>query len=164
MAFIGIISDHKEFEQIKHHLAKALNIDDWTIILIHDHSIANINHIKFDTIVATKALARNNECRQYWQEICSQARYLILDGDIDFSDFLVSSLEAKIITYGFNPKSTVFASSITEENMLIDVQRSFPAANGKWVETGEREFSLLENKKPYDGLIVFIVSLLYQGL
>ena len=162
MAFIGIVSDHKEFEQIKRKLANKLKIDDWTIILINANSLENVKHIKFDTIIVTKVLLADNQRQFYWQKIGSQARYLIINGDIDFSDLLIGSLEAKVITYGFNPKSTVIASSVTEENMLIDVQRSFPKATGEWVETGERNFSLLENSKPEEALIVFIVSLLYQ--
>lgn len=80
-------------------------------------NIDNIKNVKFKIIVLNKELINKN-----LESILLNAEYLIFNSDINVK--LVENLNLKVITYGFNSKATVTASSITEEEMLVCIQRN----------------------------------------
>ena len=66
----------------------------------------------------------------------------IVNSDIPEAVHLAMSIGGQIITYGFNPKSSVTASSILDNNIVIYVQRAMHTITGVPVYPGE---FLLEN-------------------
>ena len=115
MFFIGIISEEKNEKYIKEMLKH--NINNSNVIFINEKNIDNIKNVKFKIIVLNKELINKN-----LEGILLNAEYLILNSDINVK--LVENLNLKVITYGFNSKATVTASSITEEEMLVCIQRN----------------------------------------
>lgn len=106
MFFIGIISEEKNEKYIKEMLKH--NINNSNVIFINEKNIDNIKNVKFKIIVLNKELINKN-----LESILLNAEYLIFNSDINVK--LVENLNLKVITYGFNSKATVTASSITEE-------------------------------------------------
>ena len=57
--------------------------------------------------------------------------YLIVNAD-DKSIFpLLANSEAKLITYGFNARACITASSVTNDGMQVCIQRAFTGIDGK---------------------------------
>ena len=58
--------------------------------------------------------------------------YILLNSDIENLPEIIDP-NATIITYGLNPRATITASSIGEEEAFLCVQRSFENARGEEV-------------------------------
>ena len=104
MFFIGIVSEEKNEKHIKDILKQ--KIENENVVFINEKNIENIKNIKFKIIVLNKGIDNKNI-----KNILLNAEYLILNSDINVK--LVENLNLKVITYGFNSKATVTASSIT---------------------------------------------------
>ncbi len=133
MSFIGIISDEKTENFICQKLQKELHLSDSSVLYIKEQSIENIRNIKFETIL----LAREFKKVDILKSILKDAKYLIVNSDIEANLNILDNLEVKVVTYGFNSKATITASSVTDEDMLICVQRSIEDINGKEIEPQE---------------------------
>ena len=129
MFFIGIVSEEKNEKHIKDILKQ--KIENENVVFINEKNIENIKNIKFKIIVLNKGIDNKNI-----KNILLNAEYLILNSDINVKIDLIENLDLKVITYGFNSKSTVTASSVTEEEMLICVQRNIINIKGKKIEVG----------------------------
>ena len=95
------------------------------------------------------------------KNILLNAEYLILNSDINVKIDLIENLDLKVITYGFNSKSTVTASSVTEEEMLICVQRNIINIKGKKIEPQEINIEkdiMLDN---YDNMYIMCLATIY---
>ena len=130
MFFIGIVSEEKNEKHIKDILKQ--KIENENVVFINEKNIENIKNIKFKIIVLNKGIDNKNI-----KNILLNAEYLILNSDINVKIDLIENLDLKVITYGFNSKSTVTASSVTEEEMLICVQRNIINIKGKKIEPQE---------------------------
>ncbi|MCL2187821.1 MAG: hypothetical protein FWC16_02175 [Defluviitaleaceae bacterium] len=65
--------------------------------------------------------------------------YLIINAD-DAEIFpALGQTQAKVITYGFNPRACITASSVTEDGLQVCIQRAFVDLEG--VERAPQEFS-----------------------
>ena len=119
MAFIGIIADSKNEMQIKRFLEGRLNVPtkEHTVIVINDKSIENIRNIKFQTILVMTL-----------DEIINKQDIL--------SKMLKNAMKLNVITFGFNQKATITASSV-EENLMICVQRKIVDINKNTIESQE---------------------------
>ena len=95
MFFIGIVTNQKNEAYIKRKL------ENKNILFINDKNIANIKNVRFETIVIDSKINKNEEFRK----ILSNAKYVILNSDIEFDLSLIENLSLTIITYGFNNKS-----------------------------------------------------------
>ena len=154
MFFIGIISEEKNEKYIKEMLKH--NINNSNVIFINEKNIDNIKNVKFKIIVLNKELINKN-----LEGILLNAEYLILNSDINVKIDLIENLDLKVITYGFNSKSTVTASSITEEEMLICVQRNIINIKGKKIEAQEINIEkdiMLDN---YDNMYIMCLATIY---
>ena len=154
MFFIGIISEEKNEKYIKEMLKH--NINNSNVIFINEKNIDNIKNVKFKIIVLNKELINKN-----LESILLNAEYLILNSDINVKIDLIENLDLKVITYGFNSKSTVTASSITEEEMLICVQRNIINIKGKKIEAQEINIEkdiMLDN---YDNMYIMCLATIY---
>ena len=71
---------------------------------------------------------------------------MIINSDIEINNEILKDVETNIIDYGLNQKSTVTASSISNENIIICLQRNIKNINGKIIETNETKINI-ENYK-----------------
>ena len=89
-----------------------------------------------------------------------------INGDVDIEILIKIKLESpvKMITYGFNSKSTVTISSVKEDKILVCMQRDIEKSDGKIVEAQEKNIYLggPKNKKVYNKLVVFILNELHN--
>lgn len=146
MAFIGIIADSKYEMQIKRVLENRLNAQnkEHTIIAINDKSINNIKNIRFETILVMD-LNKVKASIESLNELLKNAKYLVINADMESSLEIINSKELNIITFGFNSKSTIIASSV-EEIFIISVQRKIIDINKKTIEPQEIEVKIQEKK------------------
>lgn len=125
MDFIGVIAESSKVKYAKTILEKNLNKQNITVFTITDNNIENIRNIKFETIVMTKELKKE----EYLKNILRNTKYLIINADMRYNVSVLQNMELTVITYGFNPKSTVTISSIEEENILLCIQRNMQDIN-----------------------------------
>ena len=154
MFFIGIVSEEKNEKHIKDILQQ--KIENENVVFINEKNIENIKNIKFKIIVLNKGIDNKNI-----KNILLNAEYLILNSDINVKIDLIENLDLKVITYGFNSKSTVTASSVTEEEMLICVQRNIINIKGKKIEPQEINIEkdiMLDN---YDNMYIMCLATIY---
>lgn len=152
MFFIGIITNQKNERYVK----KELNQEN--ILFINDKTISNMKNIKFDAIVIDSKINNRNNLRK----ILSNTKYVILNSDIEIDLEVIKGLDITIITYGFNSKSTFTVSSLTENNIIICLQRIIFKPNGKKVEPGEYRLKLDENTEKYAIIFTRILEELYR--
>lgn len=143
MPFIGIISDEKSENLICQKVQKELNLSDSSVLYIKEKSIENIKNIKFETIL----LAREFKKVDILKKMLKETKYLIVNSDIETNLNVLDNLELTVITYGFNSKATITASSVTDEEMLICVQRSLVDKNGKRIEPQEMNVGRIDKQE-----------------
>lgn len=165
MSFIGVLTESKnesEFEKRVRENLKTLKPKP-TILTINDKTIGNIKNIKFDMIVMNYNRVFKNQIML--KKILQNTKKLILNTDIEIQQDLLQNLRITVITYGFNSKSTVTASSINEDEILLCIQRSIQCMNGEMVEPQEIKIDkqLDKNNNPYLLMAARIISLLYEG-
>ena len=99
------------------------------------------------------------------KEILSKARCLILNGDIEIDILKNINLEKqlKVITYGFNSKSTITISSVSDEKIIVCLQRDIEKNNGEIIEYQEKQIIRKQrDKRIYNALVVFIIKELHN--
>lgn len=135
MAFIGIISDSKSEKIIKMILDEKLDKSN-NIIVINSKSVENLKNIKFETVL----IANNNniikENKETINKIINNTKYLIINADIELELQFEEQVELNVITFGFNPKATITASSV-EDDILLCIQRNIKDIEGKIIEQQE---------------------------
>ena len=135
MAFIGIISDSKSEKIIKMILDEKLDRSN-NIIIINSKSVDNLRNIKFETVL----IANNNtiieENKEALNRIVGNTKYLIINADIELELHLEEQVELNVITFGFNPKATITASSV-EDDILLCIQRNIKDINENLIEQQE---------------------------
>lgn len=139
MAFIGVIADSKHELQIKRILESKLNSPNkaYTIVIINDKSISNIKNIRFETILVMDLDFVKDE-KESLNEIIRNTKYLILNADLENNLNEIKNIDLNIITFGFNSKATITASSV-EENFIICIQRKLVSLEQKVIEPQELE-------------------------
>lgn len=152
MFFIGIITNQKNELYVRKELK------DQNIIFINDKNITNMRNIKFDATVIDSKLNNKQDLRK----ILANTKYLILNADIEFDLKLIENLSLTIITYGFNSKSTFTVSSITENNIIICLQRIIFKANGEKIEPEEYLLKYVENIEKYAIIFTAIIEKIYN--
>ena len=107
MPLVGIIAKKRDVEAIKKEI-KGKNVE---IIEITKESIRNIKNIKFEEIIFMENINLEEEYK-YMNEMISKTQYLILNGDIEID--ILNKIDVqkpiKLITFGFNSKSTITIS------------------------------------------------------
>lgn len=166
MSFIGVIAESKDFKFIKNKVLEKFkeNIYNIEIININNNSIENIKNVRFETIVICCTLDKFKERQENIKNILSNAKYLIINSDIEIDRGLLENLRFDIITYGLNQKSTITASSISEDNVIICLQRNIKNINSKIIEANEFNIKLNKNNNEtiYNILACFTILLLYS--
>ena len=152
MFFNGIIREEKNEKYIKG--MRRQNINNSNVIVINEKNIDNSKNVKFKIIVLNKELINKN-----LESILLNAEYLILNSDINVK--LVENLNLKVITYGFNSKATVTASSITEEEMIVCMQRHIVDMYNNKFEPQEIHIQKNELLDIYDNMYIMCIKILY---
>ena len=161
MIFIGIISDTNEYENVKKHILEENSNIHIQFFHITNKNIENFQNIKFDAIVIMKELRTFIDKIEILVKMIKQVRYLICDSDISIDLSFDKSMYVTVITYGFNPKATVVVTSVTEENLLIDIQREIVLNNQRILESGENVVNYKMPLKTNENLVIFIISLIF---
>jgi len=164
MSFIGIVSDNKSFDNIKNKILENITEPKINILSINLQSINNLKNIKFETIIIDNGLEKLKGYEQTLEQILKNAKYLVINTDINSKIQFSENDNIKIISYGLNHKATVTISSITDENILIYLQRNIKNLKGNILEVEEKNIKIGENEsiKIYEILILHVVSLIYN--
>ncbi len=147
MAFIGIIAESKNEMQIKRILDNNLNSPNKenTVIIINDKSIDNIRNIRFETILIM-SLEEITEKKEAMNELFKNAKYIVINSDIDNNNLeIINNMKLNVITFGFNQKSTITASSV-EENLMLCLQRKIIDINKNVLEPQEIQVKIFNKK------------------
>lgn len=153
MIFIGIVTDIKSENYIKKIQNNNSVLKKYHIIFIRENSIDNIKNIKFETIIVN----RKFEDKDSLNKLIAKSEYVIVNEDIGTIIDLLKDIKSNIITYGFNSKSTITMSSVTDDSIQVSVQRNIIS---KKSEVEQQEISLNKEAKSdvYD--IMLLISLL----
>ena len=153
MIFIGIVTDIKSENYIKKIQNNNSVLKKYHIIFIRENSIDNIKNIKFETIIVN----REFEDKDSLNKLIAKSEYVIVNEDIGTIIDLLKDIKSNIITYGFNSKSTITMSSVTDDSIQVSVQRNIIS---KKSEVEQQEISLNKETKSdvYD--IMLLISLL----
>ena len=101
--------------------------------------------------------------KEFLNEIFKNCKYIAINADMENELKFINNMELRVITFGFNPKSTITASSV-EENFLVCLQRKFININGDVLEPQEIEVKLNEenlSKSSHNMLGIVSILLIY---
>lgn len=157
MIFIGIVTDTKSESYIKRIQNNNDIFNKYHIIFIKEKSIDNIKNIKFETIIINREF--NEE--QSLSKLIAKSKYLIINEDIDMAISLLNDVSSNIITYGFNSKSTITMSSLTEDSIQICVQRNILSKQNE-IEQQEISLSKEAESEAYDIMLLISMLLVYN--
>lgn len=162
MSFIGIIADEKNENYIEKSLLKYLENNEHTILFIDSENIDNIKNVKFQTILIIDEIKRQIDDIQMLKSILENTKQVIMNADIEDNLEVLENLNISVITYGFNLKSTIIASSVTEEEMLICIQRKIKTIKDKMIDPQEVIIDLIEKEftngvYPTMGIIILLI-------
>jgi len=160
MPLVGLIAKKREVKSIRKEI-KEKNIE---IIEITKECIKNIRNIKFDEIIFLQNINLDEDEYKYMNEIISNTGFLILNGDIEIDILKKINLNKpiKMITFGFNSKSTITISSVKDEKIIVCIQRDIEKLNGEILECQEKQILSKNIKQIYNNLTVFIIKELHN--
>jgi UDP-N-acetylmuramate-alanine ligase len=162
MPFIGIISKENDSNYIKNIINKNAIKSKFEVININKKSIENIKNIKFDILVICENIEKMLKESSYLEDIIKKSYYLVINSDIKENFSLLKDIEANIITYGFNAKSTITISSIKDDKLMLCLQRSI---KGIFSIIEEQEFNIEIKRnnvnKLYNILVIFAILAIY---
>lgn len=118
MSFVGILCTPKQERYVKPILNS--NLQGMDVIVLKEDTIQNFKNITFDTVaVFTSKLPKEEEVLQ---KIINKAKHIVINSDEQMPFDIAKNSHGDVITYGFNTKSTVTASSVKDDSVLICVQ------------------------------------------
>ena len=155
MSFIGIISSNDVFDDIKNNINNS--VLKKKLINIKKNDFKRINN-RLDSIIIN-----DNTDKLISDNLLMETKYLIINSDISIKDTTLKKRAMQIITYGMNQKSTITASSIKDDEVLICLQRNLEINNKKIeIQEFKKRVKTLNNKELYSLLVSFIIELLYN--
>ena len=162
MSFIGVISNKKNFDNIKNELIKFDN--NISLIHISLKSIANIKNIKFEIIIIDEKIEKFDNYKLSLQKICKESKYIIINSDLNKDYKCLKSSSNLIITFGLNREANITISSISDTDILIYRQKSFENKYSKMLEIEERRVEINpENRlRVYEMLIIYAFSSIFS--
>lgn len=156
MAFIGIITNEKNILTMTKFLKNTFDMKD--IIFISNNNIEKFKTMKFETVVVDKEIKNINQLKS----IISNSKYLILNADIKIDSAILEDMNLMVITYGFQNKATFTVSSVSENNIIICLQRIMKTAqNGKY-EPQEIDIKIEQNLDIHAIICINILTMFYQ--
>ena len=150
---IGIVARKKDIKDIKRKLG-----ENYELIELNSESIKNLKNIKFDEIIYNKDINLTEEEYKFMREIINKTKYILINSDEKIK--IPENILIKIITFGFNSKSTIMISSVKENYIIISVQREIEKLNGDIIENQEKKIEIEQNKKSsiYNEIINFLIK------
>lgn len=156
MAFIGIITNEKNILTMTKFLKNTFDMKD--IIFISNNNIEKFKNMKFETVVVDKEIKNINQLKS----IIFNSKYLILNADIKIDSAILEDMNLMVITYGFQNKATFTVSSVSENNIIICLQRIMKTAqNGKY-EPQEMNIKIGQNLDIHAIICMNILTMFYQ--
>ncbi len=161
MPLVGIIAKKKDIKAIK----KDIKEKSKEIIEITNESIKNIKNIKFEQIIFLENINLDEDQYSYMKEIMSNAKFVVINGDIKIDILQKINIDKpiKLITLGFNSKSTITISSVTDEKIIVYIQKEIEKNKDEILERQEKEIICKGDKKIYNNLAVFIINELHNA-
>ena len=156
MLFVGIITDQKSENDIKKLLQNNNFLIENNVIFIKEKNIDNIKNVHFDTVVINKQFDKIDELNK----VLENAKNVILNIDTNTNNEELNISNTDLITYGFNSKSIITISSVTDDDVLIYLQRNIYNNQGK-IEVQEIKVENNPNYSIYDLIIVLVLFLMY---
>ncbi|MBQ9297463.1 MAG: hypothetical protein IJ223_00240 [Clostridia bacterium] len=163
MAFIGIITSTKNEETLKKTLVKTLkncNVKH-NLIIINEENIDNMKNIKFNSIIMNKENNIEENKKDILNQIINNTKYLIINSDIYTNKDEQYNSNATIITYGYNLDATLTTSSVSDEEVLLCIQRDIQLGDKTKIEPKEI-YSHILGKDVYNTMANNAVRLLYK--
>lgn len=158
MSFIGIITNAKNETNMTNILLK--NFQKEQIIFITDKNIENMKNIRFETVVIDMELKHIEKLKN----ILLNSKYLILNADILINLKLLENLNLAVISYGFQSKATFTVSSVSENNIIICLQRIMKTIKGRKYEPQEFEVINNQNLDIHEIICLQIILLFYEKI
>lgn len=156
MLFIGIITDQKSENDIKKLLMNNNFLTENNVIFIKEKNIDNIKNVHFDTVVINKEFEKMDELNK----LLENAKNIIINMDTSIDNKELNIVNSNLITYGFNSKSSITISSVTDDDVLICLQRNIYNNYGE-IEVQEIKIENNPNYSIYDLIIVLTLFLMY---
>lgn len=160
MTFIGIVSTKNNFARIRKYIESNLDIK-YNLIYINSENIENIKNVVFETVVILNVEEIYTKVEEL-KTVLNKTKYIIINSDLKENLQVLQDLDLNVITFGFNNKATITASSIQEENALICVQRSILAKNKVEIEPQEIKININNENKMYELMGTIAVLLIYN--
>lgn len=135
MLHIGLISKNKNIELIRE-LSLYEDVQAFNIKEEEDFRNNKIDIMVLEDLIISKDILENQ---------INDIKYLIIQDNISDIQFNLDK-EINIITFGFNHKSTVTVSSVTEENIVICIQRMIKTINNNEIQSQEK---IIKNNNKY---------------
>lgn len=157
MPFIGIVADEKDENFIRREIVDSLKLRESNVLFIKEKSIENIKNIKFETII----LARKFKSMELLKKILTNVKYLIVNTDRIKNIDVFKKLNLKIITFGFNLKATVTASSVTQDSSLICVTKEIETIKNRIIELQEIKIDRVED---VEAIMAVVTTLLLYDI
>lgn len=156
MVFIGIVTDSKSQKNIEKLLMVNKFLKNNKVIFLKDKNINNMKNIHFDTIIINSKNEENGELA----DIIKNAKRIILNTDVS-ENTNIDSFNGCVITYGFNSKADITISSVTDDNVLIYVQKNLKNNSCEDIEVQEIKIENSKNYTIYDLIIVLVLFLIF---
>lgn len=106
-------------------------IQENKIIIITKDNVHKYKNKKIDILIVENKLIKNKDL----ELLCNNSKYIILQDNVNLNIRLQS--KTNVITFGFNHKSTVTVSSISDEELSICIQRTIKTINKNLIDPQE---------------------------
>ena len=103
-------------------------IQENKIIIITKDNVHKYKNKKIDILIVENKLIKNKDL----ELLCNNSKYIILQDNVNLNIRLQS--KTNVITLGFNHKSTVTVSSVTEDYILVCIQRTIKTIENKYAQ------------------------------
>ena len=162
MSFIGIIASEKQVNEIKKIILKQDKDRQLQIIAINSKSIENILNIKFETIIIMDSVEKLYNEIENIRKVISKSEYVIINSDLEIKSEILENIKTKTITYGLKQKSTITASSIKEDSIIVCIQREIKNIQNNIIEPKEIKIKVKNSKNINEILAIYSIITLYN--
>ena len=153
MSLIGILTQNQNKAYLKEELKKR-KLED--VFFLTESTAQNMRNVKFDTFLLGKKITEKQEMIR---EIAKRTDYFILNSDVKENLPLLENLDLKIITYGYNQKSSITTSSVEDEKVIVCLQRGIKNIYQEEIEPQEMELEI--DKSDNNSAVLELASLLF---